>query len=153
MLRSFEGKIFSHRKFRGQRNTGCISRTMDFLWGKRFRQNRVNPYAYPPKGVVFIISPLKRLFRSSSSLHYHQFVNALCSFLCDPIYNYNRVTFQKQFHFLCSAKLNDLSLYDVGISEKFSSIAHSPVETAKANSIELYEYTAILSTYISFTNT
>ena len=33
---------------RGCRNTGCISRTMDFLWGKRFFQNRVNPYGIPP---------------------------------------------------------------------------------------------------------
>ena len=27
---------------------------MDFLWGKRFLQNRVNPYAYPPnEGLLF----------------------------------------------------------------------------------------------------
>ena len=34
---------------RGRRNTVCISRTMDFLWGERFVQNRVNPYGKPPK--------------------------------------------------------------------------------------------------------
>ena len=33
---------------RERRNTVCISRTMDFLWGKRFIQNRVNPYVSPP---------------------------------------------------------------------------------------------------------
>ena len=42
-LCSFEVKIFSHREVRGRRNTGCISRTMNFLWGKRFLQNRINP--------------------------------------------------------------------------------------------------------------
>ena len=31
-------------------------RTLDFLWGKRFRQNRINPYAYPPNNRwVFIV--------------------------------------------------------------------------------------------------
>jgi hypothetical protein len=40
---------------RGRRNTGCISRTMDFLWGKRFIQNRVKPYVSPPKLLLFII--------------------------------------------------------------------------------------------------
>ena len=36
VLRSFEVKIFSRGEFRGRRNTGCISRTMDFPWGKDF---------------------------------------------------------------------------------------------------------------------
>jgi len=27
---------------------------MDFLWGKRFIQNRVNPYVSPPKTAVFL---------------------------------------------------------------------------------------------------
>ena len=39
---------------RGSRNTFCISRTMDFLRGKRFLQNRVNPYGHPPKRCLFI---------------------------------------------------------------------------------------------------
>ena len=30
-------------------------RTLDFLWGKRFRQNRINPYAYPPKDRGFFV--------------------------------------------------------------------------------------------------
>ena len=32
----------------GRRNTLCIPRTMDALWGERFTQNRVNPYVSPP---------------------------------------------------------------------------------------------------------
>ena len=28
-------------------------RTEDYLWGKRFRQNRVNPYVSPPKSSFF----------------------------------------------------------------------------------------------------
>ena len=48
--------------FRGSRNTGCISRTMDFLRGKRFFQNRVNPYAHPPKGRDFCYWNSSRYF-------------------------------------------------------------------------------------------
>ena len=36
-------RFFLTRTSRGRRNTGCISRTMDSLWGKRFLQNHVNP--------------------------------------------------------------------------------------------------------------
>ena len=42
-------RFFLTNNLRGRRNTGCISRTMDSLWGKRFLQNRVNPYVSPPK--------------------------------------------------------------------------------------------------------
>jgi len=41
---------------RGRRNTVCISRTMDFLWGKRFLQNRINPYGIPPFGRHFLLA-------------------------------------------------------------------------------------------------
>ena len=41
-------RFFLTNNLRGRRNTGCISRTMDSLWGKRFLQNRVNPYVRPP---------------------------------------------------------------------------------------------------------
>ena len=34
-----------------RRNTICISSSMDLLWGKRFIQNRVNPYVSPPNGL------------------------------------------------------------------------------------------------------
>ena len=40
---------------RGRRNTGCISRTMDFLWRKRLPQNRINPYVSPPKLLFFLL--------------------------------------------------------------------------------------------------
>ena len=33
----------------GRRNTVCILRPRRCLWGKRFPQNRVNPYVRPPK--------------------------------------------------------------------------------------------------------
>ena len=37
------GRFLFAGTFRGQRNTGCISRTMNFLRTKRFFQNRANP--------------------------------------------------------------------------------------------------------------
>ena len=37
------GRFLFAGTFRGRRNTLCISRMMDFLWGKRFLQNRINP--------------------------------------------------------------------------------------------------------------
>ena len=43
-------RFFLTRASRGRRNTLCISRTMDFLWGKRWFQNRMNPHVSPPNG-------------------------------------------------------------------------------------------------------
>ena len=37
------GRFLFAGTFRGRRNTGCISRTMNFLRTKRFFQNRANP--------------------------------------------------------------------------------------------------------------
>ena len=55
-------RFFLTNNLRGRRNTGCISRTMDSLWGKRFLQNRVNPYASPPNGVYsFVCSAAREL--------------------------------------------------------------------------------------------
>jgi hypothetical protein len=47
---------------RERRNTVCISSTMDFLWGKRFIQNRVNPYVNPPNHFPVFLQ-LKVFFR------------------------------------------------------------------------------------------
>ena len=55
-------RFFHSKDLRGRRNTGCISRTMDTLCGKRFRQNRVNPYAHPPKAVGFFFTVHPRAF-------------------------------------------------------------------------------------------
>ena len=57
-------RFFLTNNLRGRRNTGCISRTMDSLWEKRFLQNRVNPYVSPPKGVCFFIVDLAFLRKS-----------------------------------------------------------------------------------------
>ena len=44
-----KSRFFLTENTRGRGNTLCIARTMDFLWGKRFFQNRVNPYVSPPR--------------------------------------------------------------------------------------------------------
>ena len=44
-----KSRFFLTGNARGRSNTLCIARTMDFLWGKRFFQNRVNPYVSPPR--------------------------------------------------------------------------------------------------------
>ena len=49
------GRFLFAGTFRGRRNTGYISRTMNFLRTKRFFQNRANPLVSPPKGALLHI--------------------------------------------------------------------------------------------------
>ena len=43
----------------GRGNTGCILRPRLWLWGKRFDQNRMNPYRRPPKERSFFDLPAR----------------------------------------------------------------------------------------------
>ena len=50
---SFAAKIFSCSKLRGCSNTYCIARTRRKRQGKRWLQNRINPYDQPPNLIVW----------------------------------------------------------------------------------------------------
>ena len=52
-LAVLNGRFLLTEISRGRRNTECISRTMDLLWGKRFVQNHVNPYVRTPQHAHF----------------------------------------------------------------------------------------------------
>ena len=54
VLCSFAAKIFSCNELRGRGNTWCIARTRRKLRGKRWPQNRINPYDQPPKWVGIV---------------------------------------------------------------------------------------------------
>ena len=53
VLSRFAAKIFSCNELRERSNTWCIARARRKLRGKRWLQNRINPYGQPPNGGVF----------------------------------------------------------------------------------------------------
>ena len=53
VLCSFAAKIFSCNELRDRSNTWCIARARRKLQGKRWLQNRINPYGQPPGGRGF----------------------------------------------------------------------------------------------------
>jgi hypothetical protein len=50
----------------GRGNTGCILRPRLRLWGKRFDQNRMNPYGRPPNSGCFLCALLGNQFHQSN---------------------------------------------------------------------------------------
>ena len=67
VLCSFAAKIFSCNELRERSNTWCIARARRKLRGKRWLQNRINPYGQPPNGSepFFTGSALSQAHRSA----------------------------------------------------------------------------------------
>ena len=58
----------------GRRNTVCILRPRRCLWGKRFPQNRVNPYVRPPKAHLFAYSDRLKNCRQHFKLQFAEYI-------------------------------------------------------------------------------